>query len=66
MQKIEMNYDDGLIPPVKTLSKGAVGQIDHYEAFEVNEKTAKNQLPVIERWNIMRQCLLDNGLMKLK
>jgi hypothetical protein len=36
----------------------------HKAAFEINDKTPKGQVPVIEGWNAMRQCLIDNGLME--
>lgn len=41
-------------------------QMAHLEAFEIKENTPKAQLATINGWNTMRQCLLDNGLMKSK
>lgn len=38
----------------------------HKAPFEVTDKTPKGQIPVIEGWNEMRQCLIDNGLMEPK
>jgi pantothenate kinase len=49
---------------VKTTGKRT--QLPYLEAFEITEKTPKAQLVTIEGWNSMRQCLLDNGLMKSK
>ncbi len=38
----------------------------HKAPFEITEKTAKAQIPVMEGWNSMRQCLIENGLMEEK
>jgi hypothetical protein len=43
-----------------------VKKMAHKVPFEVNDKTPKGQVPVIEGWNEMRQCLIDNGLMESK
>lgn len=45
---------------------GKIEQLPYLEAFEVTDKTPKAQLVTINGWNSMRQCLIDNGLMKLK
>lgn len=43
-----------------------VSKMPHKAAFEVNDKTPKGQIPVIEGWNSMRECLINNGLMEPK
>lgn len=48
----------------KTVGKKT--QLAYLEAFESNSNTPKAQLVTINGWNAMRQCLLDNGLMKTK
>lgn len=42
------------------------GKMAHKQPFEVNDKTPKGQIPVIEGWNQMRECLIENGLMESK
>jgi hypothetical protein len=39
-------------------------KLAHKQPFEITDKTPKAQIPVIEGWNEMRQCLIDNGLME--
>lgn len=58
-QKIEMVYDGGAKPQKQK-------KLKHRDPFEINDKTPKGQVPVIEGWNEMRQCLLENGLMEQK
>jgi len=41
-------------------------QLPHYDAFEITKDTTKEMKVTIDRWNLMRQSLLDNGLMKSK
>lgn len=41
-------------------------KMPHKQPFEITDKTPKGQVPVIEGWNDMRQCLIDNGLMEPK
>lgn len=50
------------------LSNGAKtsNKMPHKAPFEVNDKTPKGQIPVIEGWNDMRKCLIENGLMESK
>lgn len=49
---------------VKTTGKRS--QLVYREAFEITDRTAKGQIPVIEGWNEMRARLLELGEMKSK
>jgi hypothetical protein len=53
-------------PSGKTSVQGTVSQIKHRDPLVSTEKTPKGQNDFIEGWNEMRQCLIDNGLMKQK
>lgn len=48
------------------VTKGKTSQLPYFEPFVITEKTTKEMKVTIERWNLMQQCLLDNGLMKSK
>lgn len=41
-------------------------KIEHYPAYAIDEKTAKGQVLGAQRFNIMRQRLLDVGEMESK
>lgn len=45
---------------------GKVTQLQYRQPFEITGTTTKAMAVTIEGWNEMRQCLLDNGLMKSK
>jgi pantothenate kinase len=53
-------------PGGEVRTTGKRTQLAYRAAFEVKEGTPKAQLVTIESFNEMRQCLLDNGLMKSK
>jgi hypothetical protein len=43
---------------------GQLDKLEHLVSFEINDKTPKGQIPVIEGWNKMRERLLLLGEMK--
>jgi hypothetical protein len=39
-------------------------KLAYKQPFEITDKTPKAQIPVIDGWNEMQKCLIENGLME--
>lgn len=53
-------------PNGKVTKQSSMEKLSFAAPFEINDKTPKNQLYTINKWNEMRQRLLDLGEMEPK
>lgn len=64
MEEITWEISDGSVPVQKPTVK--TKQLPHYDAIDVTEGMPKGQKDFAVAFNLMRETLISNGLMKSK